>query len=437
MNSELILAPVSKFSGVVALPGSKSLANRALLLAALARGTTLIDNLPDGDDVRYMLQALRILGIHCNVFKGDTAGKIFGCAGRFPTLPISPLFLGNAGTVMRPLSALLSLDCWHGTDGASDQPLRIVTGDARMQMRPIGPLVDALRQGGAKIEYLGMVGYPPLGIRGGFQGGEITVSGDLSSQFLTALLIATPLAKKASTIAVHGQLVSQPYVQMTLQLIRHFGVVIEQRSDRQFYVPSQQQYVAPSPMVLEGDAGAASYFLAAAAIKGGPVRITGIGRHSLQGEAHCAAVLERMGAKISWGESYIECRRGSLQGIDIDMNEQPDTAMTVATVALFAKGASVIRNIHHWRFKESDRLRAMATELRKVGAIVEEGTDFIRIIPPAQLQAARINTYNDHRMAMCFSLVALANKTVTLSDPTCVSKSFPNYFAEWAKLTAH
>lgn len=431
MSDLLRLAARDHCAGVVTLPGSKSLANRALLLAALARGTTRITNLPQGDDVGYLLRALHTLGVGYRYTEATKICEVVGCAGRFPIEGTGKtLFVGNAGTVLRPLTALLSL---RGRSGAAVD--WVVTGETRMQERPIAPLVEALCQGGAQIDYLANSGYPPLRLRGGFQGGTLQVSGQISSQFLSALLMAAPLAEHPLTIEVVGPLVSRSYCQMTLQVMRYFGATVQHQDYRLFHIPGQQQYCAPTHFQIEGDAATASYFLAAAAIQGGPIRVQGISRDSLQGEKVFADILQRMGAEISWGDDYLECRRGRLSGIEIEMNDQPDSAMTLAIVALFAKGPTTIRNIYHWRFKESDRLSAMAAGLRQVGAAVETGVDFIHIQPPAELKAATINTFNDHRMAMCFSLVTLAKVPVTLSDPQCVAKSFPNWFAEFDRLT--
>jgi 3-phosphoshikimate 1-carboxyvinyltransferase len=431
MNDSLSLAARSHCAGLITLPGSKSLANRALLLAALAHGSTQITNLPQGDDVGYLLQALHSLGVRYHYTEATRICEVEGCAGRFPIEGTrKTLFAGNAGTVLRPLTALLSLG--GGVEAAVDW---VVTGDTRMQERPIAPLVEALCQGGAHIEYLAAPGYPPLRLRGGFQGGTLQVSGQISSQFLSALLMAAPLAEHPSTIEVVGPLVSQSYCQMTLQVMECFGVTVQHQDYRLFYIPGSQQYCAPTRFQIEGDAATASYFLAAAAIQGGPIRVQGIGCDSLQGEKVFADILQRMGAEISWGDHFLECRRGRLSGIEIEMHDQPDSAMTLAIVALFAEGPTTIHNIGHWRFKESDRLSAMATGLHQVGATVKTGVDFIHIQPPAEFKAATINTCHDHRVAMCFSLVTLAKVPVTLSDPQCVSKSFPNYFAEFERLT--
>lgn len=326
---------------------------------------------------------------------------------------------------MRPLAAALSL-------GEHDI---VLTGEPRMKERPIGHLVDALRQGGAKIDYLEQTDYPPLRVCGGFSGGSVDVDGTVSSQFLTALLMMAPLAQQDTTITIKGELVSKPYIDITLALINTFGGEIENQNYQRFIIKGGQQYQSPGKYLVEGDASSASYFLAAAAIKGGIVRVTGIGKNSLQGDIHFASVLEKMGATIRWGDDYIECERGKLKGIDMDMNTIPDAAMTIATTALFAEGETTIRNIYNWRVKETDRLSAMATELRKVGAMVDEGRDYLTVIPPKQLTTAEIKTYNDHRIAMCFSLVALSNTPITILDPGCTAKTFPDYFEKLASIS--
>ncbi|HDC4838543.1 TPA: 3-phosphoshikimate 1-carboxyvinyltransferase, partial [Enterobacter cloacae] len=335
------------------------------------------------------------------------------------------LFLGNAGTAMRPLAAALCL----GSNNI------VLTGEPRMKERPIGHLVDALRQGGAQIDYLEQENYPPLRLRGGFTGGNVEVDGSVSSQFLTALLMTAPLAPQDTVITIKGDLVSKPYIDITLHLMKTFGVEVENQAYQRFVVRGAQQYQSPGNYLVEGDASSASYFLAAGAIKGGTVKVTGIGRNSVQGDIRFADVLEKMGAVVTWGEDFIACTRGELNAIDMDMNHIPDAAMTIATAALFAKGTTTLRNIYNWRVKETDRLFAMATELRKVGAEVEEGEDYIRVTPPAKLQFAEIGTYNDHRMAMCFSLVALSDTPVTILDPKCTAKTFPDYFEQLARIS--
>ncbi|MBS0896634.1 3-phosphoshikimate 1-carboxyvinyltransferase [Pantoea dispersa] len=425
MQDSLTLQPIARVDGTVNLPGSKSVSNRALLLAALANGTTRLTNLLDSDDVKHMLNALQALGVSYTLSADRTVCEVVGNGGPLRAEQPLELFLGNAGTAMRPLAAALCL---------GEQSV-VLTGEPRMKERPIGHLVDALRQGGARIDYLEQTDYPPLRLNGGFTGGEVSVDGSVSSQFLTALLMTAPLAQNDTTITIKGDLVSKPYIDITLHLMRCFGVDVDNQHYQRFVVKGQQQYQSPGDYLVEGDASSASYFLAAAAIRGGTVRVTGIGRNSVQGDIRFADVLEKMGAVIEWGDDYIACTRGALNAIDMDMNHIPDAAMTIATTALFAEGTTLMRNIYNWRVKETDRLAAMATELRKVGAEVEEGHDFIRVTPPAQLQHADIGTYNDHRMAMCFSLVALSDTPVTILDPGCTAKTFPDYFQQLAKIS--
>ncbi|ECD9419857.1 TPA: 3-phosphoshikimate 1-carboxyvinyltransferase [Salmonella enterica] len=421
----LTLQPIARVDGAINLPGSKSVSNRALLLAALACGKTVLTNLLDSDDVRHMLNALSALGINYTLSADRTRCDITGNGGALRAPGALELFLGNAGTAMRPLAAALCL-------GENEI---VLTGEPRMKERPIGHLVDALRQGGANIDYLEQENYPPLRLRGGFTGGDVEVDGSVSSQFLTALLMTAPLAPKDTIIHVKGELVSKPYIDITLNLMKTFGVEIANHHYQQFVVKGGQQYQSPGRYLVEGDASSASYFLAAGAIKGGTVKVTGIGRNSMQGDIRFADVLEKMGATITWGDDFIACTRGELHAIDMDMNHIPDAAMTIATTALFAKGTTTLRNIYNWRVKETDRLFAMATELRKVGAEVEEGHDYIRITPPAKLHHADIGTYNDHRMAMCFSLVALSDTAVTILDPKCTAKTFPDYFEQLARMS--
>ncbi|NIG62910.1 MAG: 3-phosphoshikimate 1-carboxyvinyltransferase [Serratia symbiotica] len=425
MLDSLTLQRVALVNGTVNLPGSKSVSNRALLLAALAEGNTRLTNLLDSDDVRHMLNALWALGVNYQLSADRTVCQVDGAAGPLVANQPLKLFLGNAGTAMRPLAAALCLS--HGD--------AVLTGEPRMKERPIGHLVDALRQGGAQIDYLEQPDYPPVRLRGSFLGGDITVDGSVSSQFLTALLMTVPLAPQDTQIHIQGELVSKPYIDITLHLMRSFGVEVSHDNYRGFQIQGRQTYRSPGNYLVEGDASSASYFLAAAAIKGGTVRVTGIGSKSVQGDTQFANVLEKMGARITWGDDFIECGYGELCGIDMDMNSMPDAAMTIATTALFAKGPTTLRNIYNWRVKETDRLAAMATELRKVGAEVDEGEDSIHVVPPAKLKFAAINTYNDHRMAMCFSLMALSDTPVTILDPQCTAKTFPDYFEQLARIS--
>jgi 3-phosphoshikimate 1-carboxyvinyltransferase len=415
----LTLKPISKVQGVVNLPGSKSVSNRALLLAALAKGTTRLTNLLDSDDIRHMLTALKQLGVDFTLSDDKTICEVIGLGKAFDCSHAQTLFLGNAGTAMRPLAAALCL-------GTGEFEL---TGEPRMKERPIGHLVDALRTAGADISYLENDNYPPLKIKGtGLNGGVVEIDGSISSQFLTAFLMSAPLAQHETKIVIKGDLVSKPYIDITLHIMAQFGVTVTNHNYQEFVIQPNQQYTSPGELLVEGDASSASYFLAAAAIKGGEIKVTGIGKKSIQGDVQFADALEKMGAEIEWGDDYIISRVGNLTAIDMDFNHIPDAAMTIATTALFATGTTAIRNVYNWRVKETDRLFAMATELRKVGAIVEEGDDFITITPPRQLQHAAIDTYDDHRIAMCFSLVALSNTPVTINDPKCTSKTFPDYF---------
>ncbi|WP_233007131.1 3-phosphoshikimate 1-carboxyvinyltransferase [Rheinheimera faecalis] len=422
----LTLEPIAKVEGVVHLPGSKSISNRALLLAALAKGTTRITNLLDSDDVSHMLNALTALGVQFSLSADKTVCEITGVAGVFQHKEPLELFLGNAGTAMRPLTAALAVSHVDVT----------LTGEPRMYERPIGHLVDALLQWNADIEYLQHKDYPPLRIRGkALRGGKISIDGSVSSQFLTAVLMAAPLLSGDSEIVISGELVSKPYIDITLALMARFGVAVENKNYQSFVVKGNQQYQSPGDFLVEGDASSASYFLAAAAIKGGTIKVTGIGKNAVQGDIHFADALEAMGATVDWGYDYISVTRNQLKGIDRDYNAIPDAAMTIATTALFAQGPTAIRNVYNWRVKETDRLAAMATELRKVGAEVEEGEDYIIIEPPKTLKHASIATYNDHRMAMCFSLVALSNTAVTIEDPDCTRKTFPQYFEVFSTLS--
>lgn len=418
MNT-LTLKPIARIDGEVNLPGSKSLSNRALLLAALAEGTTKITNLLESDDTRHMLNALKQLGIEYSLSEDKTECSVTGNAGAISSSQMQELFLGNAGTAMRPLCAALCL-------GTGDY---VLTGEPRMKERPIGHLVDALRQIGAKITYLENEGYPPLKIDAkGLEGGDVSIDGAISSQFLTALLMAAPLAKNDMHITIKGELVSKPYIDITLHMMETFGVSVENNDYKTFKVKGAQRYKSVESFMVEGDASSASYFLAAAAIKGGTVKVTGIGKKSIQGDTQFVDVLEKMGAKVEWGDTYVAVTRDKLTAIDMDFNHIPDAAMTIATTALFVEGTTTLRNIYNWRVKETDRLYAMATELRKVGALVEEGEDYLKITPPKVLKHAAIDTYDDHRMAMCFSLLALDPVSVTINEPECTAKTFPTYF---------
>lgn len=425
---QLHLAPRTRASGTLALPGSKSISNRTLLLAALCGGTTRVRSLLDADDVRHMLAALGLLGVRVEQIGDSRDFDVLGVGGEFP-VKNAELFLGNAGTAFRPLTAALALM----------QGQYRLSGVERMHERPIGDLVDALRAAGADIAYQGQPGYPPLAISPAAirTDSVIPVRGNVSSQFLTALLMALPLTGQTATVEVVGELISKPYIEITLKLMQRFGVTVERQGWQRFIIPGGQSYLSPGDILVEGDASSASYFLAAGAIAGGPVRVTGVGRSSIQGDVRFAETLAQMGADIRMGDDWIEARapQGRLRAIDVDLNHIPDAAMTIAVAALAADGTTTIRNIESWRVKETDRLAAMATELRKLGAAVEEGQDYIRVTPPATLTPhAAIDTYDDHRMAMCFSLVSLLGTPVTINDPKCVGKTFPGYFDALAGL---
>jgi 3-phosphoshikimate 1-carboxyvinyltransferase len=422
----LDLAPIARVAGKVSMPGSKSISNRVLLLSALAGGQTVVRDALEADDTRVMLAALRALGIEA--MSGSSREiRIQGCAGEIPVRS-ADLFLGNAGTAFRPLTAVLAM---------AGGEYRL-SGVPRMHERPIRDLVDALRAIGARVDYAAAEGFPPLAIHPGRAELDhpVRVRGDVSSQFLTALLIALPLARRESTIEVEGELISKPYVEITLNLMQRFGVQVTREGWRSFRVPGRG-YASPGEIHVEGDASSASYFLAAGAIAGGPVRVLGVGRDSIQGDVRFVEILERMGARVEVGPNWIEASgAGKLRALDADLNHIPDAAMTAAVMALFADGPSTLRNIASWRVKETDRLAAMATELRKVGAEVEEGPDYLRISPPERFLPATIDTYDDHRMAMCFSLAALGGVPVRINDPGCVAKTFPDYFRVFATLTA-
>jgi 3-phosphoshikimate 1-carboxyvinyltransferase len=427
----LDVAPIARAAGTVALPGSKSISNRTLLLSALATGTTRLVGLLDADDTAHMQDALRTLGVH---IERTTAGCIVtGAGGAFP-VRAAALFLGNAGTAVRPLTAVLAV---LGGDFG-------VAGVPRMHERPIGDLVDALRRLGCDIRYAGKDGYPPLAIgpAGGRAGGRVPIRGDVSSQFLSALLMALPVAHGTrdapTTVTLTTPLVSRPYVEITTRLMRQFGVDVATPDPSSFVVPATAGYRSPGDVHVEGDASAASYFLAAGAIGGGPVRVTGVGRDSIQGDVAFADVLAQQGAGIRYGADWIEATRGRpLAGGTIDCIAIPDAAMTLAIVALFAQAPTRLTNIGSWRVKETDRISAMATELAKLGATLAAGSDWLEVAPLARFRHATIDTYDDHRMAMCFALAAFGGAGVTINDPGCVRKTFPAYFETLASIARH
>ncbi|WP_029148968.1 3-phosphoshikimate 1-carboxyvinyltransferase [Methylophilus sp. 5] len=428
---QLHLPAAHQALGAITLPGSKSISNRTLLLAALADGVTVIRDLLASDDTARMLEALTALGVTLNNI-GENAWQVTGCGGKFPNKQ-ADLFLGNAGTAFRPLTAALAFS------GGNFH----LHGIARMHERPIGDLVDALKQAGAQVSYLANEGYPPLQISPAKLNVSqaIKIRGDVSSQFLTALLMALPLTGQAATIEVVGELISKPYIEITLNLMQRFGVTVQRDGWARFHIPAAAHYQSPGEIYVEGDASSASYFIAAG-ILAGDVTVQGVGQQSIQGDIQFAEAANLMGGHISYGDNHVRAEKTqSLKAIDLDCNHIPDAAMTLGVMAMFTQGDSdqarttTLRNIASWRVKETDRIAAMATELRKVGATVVEGADYIQITPPAQLTPnAVIDTYDDHRMAMCFSLLSLAGVPITINDPRCVAKTFPDYFKVFASI---
>jgi 3-phosphoshikimate 1-carboxyvinyltransferase len=429
----LDLPPLGAAAGTVRLPGSKSISNRLLLLAGLSEGVTTLVDLLDSDDTRVMLDALRTLG--CHITQHGRHTRITGFAGR-PAVTEADLFLGNAGTAMRPLTAALAV---IGTLNGGAYTLR---GVPRMHERPIGDLVDALRGLGVAVDCLALEGYPPLTLAGGTLAldAPVRVRGDVSSQFLTALLLALPLAAQSRdiTIEVIGELISKPYIEITLNLLQRFGIAVQRDGWQRFTIPAGSAYVTPGEVHVEGDASSASYFIALGALAGidAPVRVEGVGSASIQGDIRFVEAARAMGAVVKAEPNALEVRRGAwpLRAIELDCNHIPDAAMTLAVMALYADGPCTLTNIASWRVKETDRIAAMAAELRKLGATVAEGVDFIRIWPLEVFKPAAIHTYDDHRMAMCLSLAAFhtlkgaAPVPVRILDPKCVAKTFPDYF---------
>ena len=426
----LDIPPLTQAGGTVRLPGSKSISNRVLLLAALSPGQTTVHDLLASDDTAVMLTALEQLG--CTVVQNGNTAVIGGLAGQLSQRKAT-LFMGNAGTAMRPLTAALAL-----LGGEFE-----LSGVPRMHERPIGDLVDALRQLGCAIDYLGNEGFPPLRLRPGVLklDDAIRVRGDVSSQFLTALLMALPLvAQQAIRIEVVGELISRPYIEITLNLLKRFGIQVEREGWQRFTIPAGSQYQSPGEIHVESDASSASYFIALGAIatsaKGiNDIKIMGVGADSIQGDIRFIEAARMMGATIDSTPNSLQISRGAwpLKAIELDCNHIPDAAMTLAVMALYADGTTVLRNIASWRVKETDRIAAMVCELQKLGATVEEGADYLKITPPSQANAwkpAVIHTYDDHRIAMCFSLAAFnpAELPVRILDPKCVAKTFPDYF---------
>lgn len=433
----MLINPITSTKAEITLTGSKSLTNRALLMASLCQGTTKLHNLLNSDDTRHMRVALAQLGVGLKFSADFTNCEVQGNGGIFN--PINQeIYLGNAGTAMRFLTAVL---CLKGIETNNI----ILTGDERMQQRPIGGLVNALCQSGAKIKYINKENFPPLCIENsGLIGGDIILDGSISSQFLSALLMASPFSQQDTKITIQGELVSKPYIAMTIRMLTHFGIKLQWHQNdsiNELFIPSQQSYLSPKEYWVEGDASTASYFLSAGALAGS-VKVWGIGKNILQGDSKFADVLALMGAKITYGEKdgekFIQAEKPSsgLQGIDLDANDIPDASMTLATLGLFAKSATTIRNVSNWKIKETDRLHALYTELNKIGAKVERGEDWLRVYPLdlQNYQPIPIATYNDHRIAMCFALLSTGGLPVSIQDPNCVSKTCPSFWEMWKKI---
>ena len=440
MMEPIFLPQATRALGRIKLPGSKSISNRVLLLAAMAKGDTLVDGLLESDDTQVMRSALESLGVSVENLGSHGRVRVGGIAPAigFPVKQ-GELFMGNAGTAARSLTAVLAFSDGH----------YVLKGVPRMHERPIGDLVDALVAAGAQIDYLEKPGYPPLNIlpRMPITMPTIKIRGEISSQFTSAVLMALPWTGSGARVEIVGDLVSRPYVELTLGLMKRFGVEVKHDEDyRVFEVPESEGYVAPGKFKVEGDASSASYFLAAGALGGGPVRVEGVGSASVQGDVKFADVLTQLGAKIDMGPEWIESSgRFPLKAFDLDLNLIPDAAMTAAVLALFTEGGPcTLSGIQSWRVKETDRISAMANELRKFGARVQEGANFLRIYPPVEFLSERsstlapvsIDTYDDHRMAMCFSLASFGPRPVKINDPGCVAKTFPDYFDSFAQIVS-
>jgi len=414
----LEMSPADTLRGEVEVPGSKSYTNRALLVASLADGTSRLYRPLHSDDTLYMTESLRALGVTVSHEDDGRALEVRGVAGSFPK-DSADLYTGNSGTTMRFLTAALC-----GTHGQYR-----LDGNDRMRERPIQDLIDGLAQLGCDVVSEARNGCPPLQITAsGIPGGRCQIPGTRSSQFFSAILMAAPHAQTDVTIEVVGELVSKPYVGITLRVMRDFGVNVEDHDYRSFHVPGGQRYQARD-FTIEPDASNASYFWAAAAIGGGPVRVTGLTSSSRQGDVGFVQVLERMGCTVREDDQGIEVSGGQLRGGEFDLRDMPDTAQTLAVVALFAEGPTTIRGIGNLRIKETDRIHALARELSKLGADVEEGDDYL-VVSPAPLTAAAIDTYDDHRMAMSFALAGARVPGLVVLDPDCVAKTYPGYFED-------
>ncbi|MBN2216072.1 MAG: 3-phosphoshikimate 1-carboxyvinyltransferase [Pirellulales bacterium] len=423
MNDTIEIRPSGPVRGAIRPPGSKSITNRALVCAALAEGVSTLAGVLDSEDTRVMVSALGQLGLEVSPDWKDASARVVGCAGR-PTATEANLYVANSGTTVRFLTALVALG--KGTFRLDGTP--------RMRERPIQPLLDALGQLGVRAESELGTGCPPVVVHArGISAAAARMSGTLSSQYLSGLLMAAGGSRARIDLLVEGELVSEPYVAMTLAVMRSFGVEVDRPEQGRFVVPASAAYRS-CQYEIEPDASAASYFFAAAAITGGRVTVEGLSRHSLQGDVAFCDCLAKMGCRVEWNKNAITVSGGPLRGIDVDMNAISDTVQTLAAVALAAEGPSLIRNVSHIRHKETDRLAALATELRKLGAAVEEGRDWLRIVP-GNLHGAAIDTYDDHRMAMSFAVAGLKVPGIVIRNPGCTAKTYPRFFEDLAQLT--
>ncbi|MGR3311110.1 MAG: 3-phosphoshikimate 1-carboxyvinyltransferase, partial [Candidatus Brocadiales bacterium] len=418
VKSIIEIKPVKDLDAVVKVPGSKSYTNRALIAAALADGKSVITNALFSDDTKYMATALNKLGISIEEYSEENTFVVRGLGGHFP-IKETKLFVGNAGTAMRFLTALLTLG----------KGVYEVDGVERMQDRPIQDLIDCLNQLGADVSSKYNNSCPPVLIKAKeFVGGRAKMKGNLSSQYFSAILLTAPYARTGTQITVVGNLVSKPYINMTICLMNQFGVEVENMFYKEFFVKANQRYKAIEYEV-EADASSASYFLAAAAIAGGRVRVEGLNKDSLQGDIRIADILEQMGCVVSSGKHWIEVQGRELRGIDVDLKDTPDIAQTLAAVAVFAEGRTRIRNVKNLRIKETDRITSVVTEMQKLGVTAKELEDGFEI-ERSEPKPGIIETYGDHRMAMSFSLIGLRTGGIKIKDPTCVSKTFPSFFEE-------
>tara|TARA_B100000035_G_scaffold167929_1_gene143332 strand:- start:29033 stop:30328 length:1296 start_codon:yes stop_codon:yes gene_type:complete len=414
----------SYVKGKVTLPGSKSITNRVILLASLSNNKTVLKNYLQSDDTNHMVKALKSLGV--KIEKTENNLTVYGANKSFPVKDCE-LFLGNAGTAFRPLTAVLAL-----MEGNYK-----LYGTERMYERPIKDLVDSLEIMGASIDYINKEGYPPLNINTHSIHicDDVTIKGNVSSQFLSALLMASPLLQKPIKIKVEGDLISKPYINITLKLLEKFGIIYQNHNWQKFILQDACSYQNPSLIEVEGDASSASYFFGAAAIAG-IIEVSGIDNKSIQGDILFLEILRDMGAKITFKDHSVVVEKATiLKGLEVDCKMIPDAAMTLATMALFCEGSTKLFNIASWKVKETDRIIAMQTELSKLGAKVSSTDNSITITPPKKIKNnIQIDTYDDHRMAMCFSLVSLKNNSVIINDPECVNKTYPNYFHDFEKI---